>query len=450
MWHLPLCLEIRASEEVTSKSMFSKQEYPNSDLAKVFPDLPAEQFEDLVKSVQRNGLRDAITLQRGEVIDGRHRYEACIRAGVKPTFEYLPDDADPVQFILDKNLERRHLNPSQRAIVAYKLSSMSKPGRPANSQDDEPQITQGEAALRLQVSKRSITNVGQVLAEESTAVPTLRQAVEEGRVKISDAAKVIGQPAEVQEQALDRVFKRESKTIAGAVQQIKRELTDAEDAAPLETNRAKTIDEAITLHHAAVSDLSRLVGPDSVDAIITNPPNTAEFLPEFSDLAAFAAFVLKAEGVMVIINDTMHLPQVLENLKYPGLNWWCEYDFQHHSLAFGSGAPCRINLRRRSLLIYGKPKFRLNGGDNVIKLPTLDGPIKEPLRRHLNDAAMTLIVENFVRPGQLVCDPFLLGMASTALAARKHGCPFVGADKNEASINLTWKYLAQDGGDAAS
>ena len=450
MWHLPLCREIRASEEVTSKSMFAKQEYPNSDLAKVFPDLPAEQFEDLVKSVQRNGLRDAITLQRGEVIDGRHRYQACIRAGVKPKFEYLPDDADPVQFVLDKNLERRHLNPSHRAIVAYKLSSMSKPGRPANSQDDEPQITQGEAAIRLQVSKRSITNVGQVLAEESTAVPTLRQAVEEGRVTISDAAKVIGQPAEVQEQALDRVFKRESKTIAGAVQQIKRELTDAEDAAPLETDRVRMVDDSITLHHAAVSDLSRLVGPDSVDAIITNPPNTAEFLPEFSDLAKFAALVLKAEGVMVIINDTMHLPQVLEYLKYPGLNWWCEYDFQHHSLPFGSGAPCRINLRRRSLLIYGKAKFRLNGGDNVITLSTLDGPIKEPFRRHLNDAAMTLIVEKFVRPGQLVCDPFLLGMASTALAARKLGCLFVGADKNEASINLTWKYLAQDGGDAAS
>ena len=128
-----------------------------------------------------------------------------------------------VQYVLDKNTERRDLDSSQRAIVAYRLSSMSKPGRPANSQDDESQVTQVEAALRLQVGRRLVTSVGRVLADDSGAIPTLRQAVESGRVKISDAAKAVDQPAEVQEQALARVLSGASKTISSAVRQVQSE-----------------------------------------------------------------------------------------------------------------------------------------------------------------------------------------------------------------------------------
>ena len=174
--------------------MDEHQEYPISYLAYLFPDMTEAQFERLVKSIQANGLRVPITVWRGEIIDGRHRYAACLRAGVEPRFEYLDDDEDPVQFVLDKNGEARVLDTSGRAVVGYKLSSMSKPGRPVDSRDEEPQMTQGEAALRLGVSRRSVTNVGRVLAEDSAAISTLRQAVASGRVKVSDAAKA-GRPA---------------------------------------------------------------------------------------------------------------------------------------------------------------------------------------------------------------------------------------------------------------
>ena len=390
---------------------------------------------------------EEITVWRGQIIDGRHRYAACIRAGVKPRFVHLPDDADPVQYVLDKNAERRDLDASRRAIVAYKLSSMSGPGRPANSQDEEPQLTQGEAALRLQVSRRSVTNVAQLLAEDSAAISTLRQAVASGRVKVSDAAKAVDQPAEVQEQALERVLGGESKTIASAVQQIKRQLTEAEEAEALETNLAKPIDEIITLHRSAVSDLSGLVEPASVDAIITNPPYGSESLSVFSDLAIFAAHALKPDGVMVVMNDGMLLPQVLEGLNHPDLKWISEFDLQHQAVSVGVGPPHWITLRRRSLLIYGKPGFRLNGGDNIIALPTPDQPPEGHLQRNLLDEAMALIFERFARPGQVVCDPIPLDRASTALAARKRGCFFIGADKDEVNLDRIRRSLTRDDGD---
>ncbi len=430
--------------------MDENQKYPISYLAHLFPDMTDAQFERLVKSIQANGLRVPITVWRGEIIDGRHRYAACLRAGVKPRFEYLDDDEDPVQFVLDKNGEVRVLDTSGRAVVGYKLSSMSKPGRPVDSQDEEPQMTQGEAALRLGVSRRSVTNVGRVLGEDSAAIPTLRKAVASGRVKVSDAAKAVDQPAEVQEQALDRVLRGASKNIFSAVQKIQSEAVEAADAQALESNLAKPIDETITLHRSAVSDLSGLVAPASVDAIITNPPSFLEALPVFSDLAVFAAHALKLDGVMVVMNDGMQLPQVLEHLNHQDLKWISEFDLQHQAVSVGVGPPHWITLRRRSLLIYGKPGFRLSGGDNIIALPTPDQLPEGHLQRHLLDMAMALIVERFARPGQVVCDPIPLDRASTALAARKHGCFFIGADTNDVNLGRIRRSLARDEGDLRS
>ena len=430
--------------------MDEHQKYPISYLAYLFPDLTEAEFERLVKSIQANGLRVPITVWRGEIIDGRHRYAACIRAGVEPRFEYLDDDEDPVQFVLDKNGEGRVLDTSGRAVVGYKLSSMSKPGRPVDSPDEDPQMTQGEAAIRLGISRRSITHVGRVLAEDSAAIPTLRQAVESGRVKVGDAAKAVDQPAEVQEQALDRVLRGASKNIFSAVQKIQSEVMEAAEAEALESNRAKAIDETLTLHLSSVSDLSELVAPASVDAIITNPPYGSESLPVFSDLAAFAAHALKPDGVMVVMNDDMLLPQVLEGLNHPDLKWISEFDLQHQGVSVPAGPPYWITLRRRSLLIYGKPGFRLNGGDNVIALPTPNQPPEGHLQRNLLDEAMALIFERFARPGQVVCDPIPLDRASTALAARKHGCYFIGADKDGVNLERIKRSLTRDEGDAGS
>ena len=48
---------------------------------------------------------------------------------------------------------------------------------------------------------------------------------------------------------------------------------------------------------------------------------------------------------------------------------------------------------------------------------------------------MALIFERFVRPGQVACDPIPLDRASTALAAKKHGCYFIGADENDVNLD---------------
>ena len=107
--------------------MDMQKEYLISDLARIFPDMPPEDFARLVASIREDGLMDPITVWRGQVIDGRHRSAACAEAGVERRFECLDDDADPLRYILARNDLRRHLDDSRRAVVAHKLSGVVGP-----------------------------------------------------------------------------------------------------------------------------------------------------------------------------------------------------------------------------------------------------------------------------------------------------------------------------------
>ena len=137
----------------------------------------------------------------------------------------------------------------------------------------------------------------------------------------------------------------------------------------------KSTDETITLHRSGVADLSGLVAPASVDAIITNPPDVfSSSLPVFSDLAVFAAHALKLDGVMVVVNRRdAFAPGARVHLNHADLKWISEFDLQHQGVSVGAGPPHWVTLRRRPLLVYGKAEVQASDrGDNVIALPTSD------------------------------------------------------------------------------
>jgi ParB-like chromosome segregation protein Spo0J len=90
-------------------------------IAAMFPLLEQVDLNELAASIERNGQRRPIILFQGKIIEGRNRARACALAGVTPrTEEYDPTQhgTSILQLVLDENLHRRHLTPSQRAIIA--------------------------------------------------------------------------------------------------------------------------------------------------------------------------------------------------------------------------------------------------------------------------------------------------------------------------------------------
>jgi hypothetical protein len=72
------------------------------------------------------------------ILDGRNRYNACKMAGVEPHFEDFGDVADPLAAVVSLNLQRRHLDPSQRALIAAKLATMRRGDNPVTVLDRSP------------------------------------------------------------------------------------------------------------------------------------------------------------------------------------------------------------------------------------------------------------------------------------------------------------------------
>lgn len=87
-------------------------------LADRLPEMTAEEFEGLKASIAENGQRDAIVLLKGQILDGRHRYRACIELGLEPRIvDFKASWGDPVRYVIDKAMHR-HMTSGQKAVAA--------------------------------------------------------------------------------------------------------------------------------------------------------------------------------------------------------------------------------------------------------------------------------------------------------------------------------------------
>ncbi len=96
------------------------------------------------------------------------------------------DGDDPVGFVVSLNLHRRHLDESQRAMVAGKIATLDR-GRPT---DNPPigGISAAQAAEKLNVGTRSVERAREVLDH---GTPELVSAVERGRVSVSVDVEIL-------------------------------------------------------------------------------------------------------------------------------------------------------------------------------------------------------------------------------------------------------------------
>lgn len=158
-----------------------------------------------MNDIREQGLRDPATVLDGMLLDGRNRQRACLLVDVPlRTVDYTGDD--PLAYIISTNLERRHLNPSQLAMVGARISTM-KVGNPTfgNSANLPNKVSQPDAAARVNVSERSIRHAAVVLDK---AEPEVVVAVDQGKIAVSVAASIASKPRDAQ---LGRLAREERK-----------------------------------------------------------------------------------------------------------------------------------------------------------------------------------------------------------------------------------------------
>jgi ParB-like chromosome segregation protein Spo0J len=215
--------------------------------AEWFPMLPPESLRELADDIKKNGLKNPIVLLWNEeaqdcnvILDGRNRLKACEMADVTPEFVSLDEigGGDPVAYVISSNLHRRHLDESQRAMVAARAKGMfeeeakkrqkasqfkvggASPTVSANlrSPRDEEKASEKAASL-TNVSPRSVEHASKVL---SGGTPELVAAVDSGKLAVSVASVIADAPEEKQRAIVATGDKREARKAADEIREQKR------------------------------------------------------------------------------------------------------------------------------------------------------------------------------------------------------------------------------------
>jgi hypothetical protein len=170
------------------------QPYP---LAAIFPELPAEELRQLAQDIKERGQIEPIILYKGQILDGRNRYKACQMVGVKPRFEEFNPKAakrSPEEFILSRNLRRRHLSTGQKAAIALEWADqLQQVPRSGNGKTTgRPRGALLEAAKHIGIERQRVFEARQIRDTNAS----LYKEVKAGRRSLNSVLEEIRPPQE--------------------------------------------------------------------------------------------------------------------------------------------------------------------------------------------------------------------------------------------------------------
>ena len=155
-------------------------------VAELFPLMTEDQIKELAENIKSNGLKNSIVLLDNKILDGRNRYRACQLVDVDPkTTEYK--GKDPLSDVISWNLHRRHLNESQRAVVAAKLANMKEGAPIKNTAQICAVISQPGAAHKLNVSRRIVQDAKAIMRDD----PERIKDIESGKKTVNETKREI-------------------------------------------------------------------------------------------------------------------------------------------------------------------------------------------------------------------------------------------------------------------
>uniref|UniRef100_A0A6M3LM77 site-specific DNA-methyltransferase (cytosine-N(4)-specific) n=1 Tax=viral metagenome TaxID=1070528 RepID=A0A6M3LM77_9ZZZZ len=423
--------------------------YEFHEVASIFPLMMGEPFQELVDAIRRDGQQVPIFLHTdGRIIDGRNRYRACVELGIEPKvtrYTGMGGTQALVDFVVNLNIQRRHLDASSRAAAAAKADAVL---------DKERQDAKARQLATLPGPGEQGFHARQIIAthDNGRALDEVAKRFRTNREYIRKAIKLREEAPETFEAVATgkKTFALLDREALKAKQQAKRvaALTSDGPMPQLYEGKAEALD---------------FIADESVDLIITSPPYNLgdEGWPMggggrtprdagigYSDVQSEAVY---QEWQIAVLHE-------LYRVATPGASF-----FYNHKVRQRGGAvihpldwlrhdcegPC-WTLRQeiiwdRESTHNHSPALFWPIDERIYWLtkgkPTLpDHPIGHPSiwrftgptlgRWHpapFSDRLPEIVLEALGRPGITVLDPFGGGMTTCAIA-RKHGYLSIGVD----------------------
>lgn len=195
----------------------------------LFPAMRNEEFWQLKQDIRNSGQKMPILVHHNQIVDGRQRLRACRELGIDPVFLAVPTLGMSVQsYIVSQNLHRRHLDDSQRAMIAARLTNTSL----GANQHTAQAVSQKQAAADLDVSVDSLQRASKVIKAGHDG---LIEAVDSGRLDVSNAVALIT----LSQDELDKLVTESAEKLTEAAKRARKE--ESEKRRKLQANAVQAI-----------------------------------------------------------------------------------------------------------------------------------------------------------------------------------------------------------------
>ena len=165
-----------------------------------------DDMEQLTESIRQQGVLNPIMVRpldtgEYEVISGHRRLHACKKAGIEmiPAFIYSMDRSEAVVAMVDSNLHREKLLPSEKAFAyKMKMDAMKHQGKTSGQVGPKwtrDTISETESGRQIQRYIR-LTNL----------IPGILQKVDDGEIALTPAVELSYLDKELQETVLDAMY----------------------------------------------------------------------------------------------------------------------------------------------------------------------------------------------------------------------------------------------------
>lgn len=411
----------------------------------LLPDMEADAYDALKKSIAKGFDRTyPIVLIDGKILDGRHRYMACIETGTKPIYKDYAGNKDPYEYTWDVHAGRRSWESETAKVLCYReMIEHSK----AMQEKNQALQTAANAARSAAAKKRERKPDGTLA--DGPVVGTMSQPLDTTpKKKEAKARKAEAAMLGVGESAIrDANIIQSDPALAMAVR--KNEISAAKAKKKVKNKKLvekvkENIKIAVKAHPATISKadaLKWIPKQPLADALITDPP----YSTDVPDIRAFAE---------------SWLPLALSRVKSTGRAYVCIGAYPEELAAyFAVAMPTQILVwtyrntmgpalthgykqNWQAILYYQMPDAprlncpELNEQFSVQDINAPDGRLGD--RFHAWQKPMQLaerLVRHSTAPGDMIIDPFCC-TGTFLLAASKLGRIAKGCDISKTNLAI--------------